>query len=209
MNPVTFTVTTTDNSGAGSMRQAAIDANALPVGSAFKIVIGVDGTLLTTFPLPALLTDGKQCWIQGRPSATITGLHCVMKTGGTLTLENVIVENSAYSLAAIEVHAGGSGNKLFLSGSNRIITTDGGITNVSIMGDLIIDKAPGGSDIDSTILTRCVRLRACLAGIPSRLKAAPSERVGAMKGSLQSWCLKAGGSKRRATGAMGSSMWTQ
>ena len=145
-----FTVETTADGVAGSMRKAIIDANA--VAGDFKIVIEVDGTLATATALPVLIVLGRSGWIQGRPDATITGFSCDFADGGVLTLQNATIDNSAYDLAAITVPYGTSAT-LILAGSNRVIgSVPGYDPNVNLSGTLTIDKAPGGTDMDSTLI---------------------------------------------------------
>jgi hypothetical protein len=145
----TFTVTSTADSGPGSMRQAIINANA--AAGDIKIVIAVDGTLTTATVLPELDISGRSGWIQGRPGTTITGFSCQIGEAGTLTLQNVNIDNSAYIFDTIRAYGH---SKLLLDGSNNIKGNghQNGIIRIDDSGaNLAIDKTPDGSDMDCTL----------------------------------------------------------
>jgi spermidine synthase len=83
------------------MRQAILDANNT-VGD-FKIIIAVDGTLITTSALPQLQVFGRSGEIQSKPGVTITGFSCAIQGDGNLTLEHVFIDDSAYGFPTITV----------------------------------------------------------------------------------------------------------
>lgn len=92
----TFTVTTTDDSGAGSLRQAILDANATP--DANTITFGVSGTITLASTLPSIGSAGGALTIDGAgQTITVSGndAHRVMTVGwgATLTVNDLTIAN--------------------------------------------------------------------------------------------------------------------
>jgi hypothetical protein len=95
----TFTVSTTNNSGAGSLRQAIIDANAA-AGADVIDLTGVTGTITLASALPTITSDitinGP-----GQANLTISGndVYRVFDVNtGTFTLNNVTVSHGGSAL---------------------------------------------------------------------------------------------------------------
>jgi len=150
-----FSVTNTNPFGLGSLEAAIWDANTLPSGSSFRIEIRVDGAMSTT---TRLYLVGKHGWIESRPGTTITGFSSEIWEGGSLTLQDVHIDNSGHHSSAVSVTDDNPGNTLLLRGSNSI---KGNLNNIPCIaaynGKFAIDKAAGGTDLDSTlILTNAV-----------------------------------------------------
>lgn len=142
---IVFTVTNTGDSGAGSLRAAIDAANSVP-SSDFTIVLDITGTIAPG-EKPVLDITGRNGKIQGSHDAVMTGFRCNILGGGSLTLENVNIDNSGYGFTAINLPT--SDNTLFLSGNNHINSGSYGIFLMN--SHLTIDKAPGGTDMNSTL----------------------------------------------------------
>jgi len=147
---VVYTVTSTGSSGDGTLEAAIVAANALPAGSGFQIAIEVDGTLPAATALDLFAKTG---WLRGRPGATIAGFTCDIRSGGVLTLEGVVIDNRETSLSAIRVSDTHDGNTLLLKDDSSIAGDTGGAeSNLWIdEGRLTVDKAPGGTNLNSTL----------------------------------------------------------
>jgi hypothetical protein len=153
----TYTVTTTANSGAGSLRQAILDANANPGADTIAFAIGAAGSQQTIQPTAAQPTiigpvtiDG---WSQGGAGYTgpplielngalagsqVKGLHI---TGGGSVVRRLVINGFLGSFASgIYLHSGG-GNWIYgnyigvnFAGDARVANTrgiwiDGGSSN--------------------------------------------------------------------------------
>jgi predicted outer membrane repeat protein len=124
----TFDVNNTNDSGAGSLRQAILDANAA-VGPD-TIMFSVTGTITLASTLPSIsedvTIDGP-----GASSLTISGNNAVrvmeVSAGATLDLEGVTVANGS------EAHGGGILNSGTLTVSDSILSAN----SVSVGGGAI------------------------------------------------------------------------
>ena len=179
-NLSTFTVTTTADSGTGSLRWVITQANT--DGNDFRIVIAVDRPIVTTSTLPVLTVYGRSGCIEGNPNAVLTGFSCEIKGGGKLTLHTVSVDNSAYDLSAIITTDYSSDNTLLLSGNNRIVGGLAGYDHgIALGGVLTIDKAPGSSDLDSSLVLLDTDIGIRGSG-PLRIKGGTLESTGSITG---------------------------
>ena len=90
----TFTVTTSDDSGPGSLRQAILDANASPGDDA--IVFTTNGTIVLSSPLP-LITGNTVVAGPGTNQLTISGNNAVQvfsfNAGTTNTISGLTIAN--------------------------------------------------------------------------------------------------------------------
>ena len=198
----TFTVTTAADSGTGSLRWAITQANT--DGNDFKIIIAVESPLITATALPVLTVYGRSGCIEGNPKAVLTGFSCEIKGGGKLTLNTVSVDNSAYDLAAIIVSDNSSDNTLMLSGNNRIVGSPAGYDqNIEVYGALTVDKAPGGSDLNSILALSDTDTGVRGTGT-LRVKGGTLESIGAVYGTdVWGWLLVTGGRLIASGGADG------
>ena len=96
----TFTVTNTNDAGAGSLRQAILDANASPGADniSFNIAGGATTINLTT-PLPllteAVTIDGAtQPGFAGKPIVALTGVGGLALTGGASVVRGLVINSS-------------------------------------------------------------------------------------------------------------------
>jgi predicted outer membrane repeat protein len=109
-----FTVTNTNDSGAGSLRQAILDANV--IAGADTITFGVSGTITLASTLPAIVDEltidgtGQSITISGNSAARVM----VVNPGKTLNLNALTIANGA--------SGSGGGGGLF---------TEGGTVNVN------------------------------------------------------------------------------
>src|ERR1035441_1499857 len=101
----TFTVTITDDSGPGSLRQAILDANATPGDD--TIFFNSNGTITLASPLP-LVTDNTSIFGPGTNQLTISGNDAVQvfsfNAGTTNSISGLSVAN-----AKAAPHANGAG----------------------------------------------------------------------------------------------------
>ncbi len=134
-----FSVTNTDDSGPGSLRQAIIDANRSPEADTITFNIGTGGTQTINLnsPLPpiteALTIDGTtQGGFAGTPLIVLSGGQ-VFGDGLTISADNCVVRSLVIS--------GFGGNGIRIGGSNNIIegnfigTTPDGTDNQSNFGN--------------------------------------------------------------------------
>jgi parallel beta helix pectate lyase-like protein len=135
---ITFTVTNTNDSGAGSLRQAILDANANGVSRdtiAFNIAGGpfdVQFTILPASPLPAItqpiFIDGTtQPGFAGVPSVFIDGSSAGSARGLDISGSNSEVRGigiTSFSLAGIRIFGG---TNSFVRGTYVGVTPDWGV----------------------------------------------------------------------------------
>ena len=93
-NAATFTVSNTNDTGAGSLRQAMLDANA--AAGADTIIFTVTGTITLSLALPAIseqVTITGPVDASGKPAITIDG-NGIYGDGFVINnLNNVVIEN--------------------------------------------------------------------------------------------------------------------
>ena len=108
--PATFTVTNTNNGGAGSLRQAMIDAMATPAEDMINFTVSGTITLVTSLPL--VTAAGGKLTIDGAGrSVTIDGDGSVrvlkVDTGAALDLKNLTIFNGLEDGGATNYAYGG------------------------------------------------------------------------------------------------------
>ncbi len=154
----TFTVTTVADSGAGSLRQAILDANANPGADA--ITIGVTGRIELAAPLPPV---SEALVISGPGAASLTidgnGLGSVLVSTASLTISGLTVTGgggtafgggiNATVLSMTDVVISGNsttafGGGVFVSGQMTIVnSTIAGNHSDAFAGGLFIQTGPG------------------------------------------------------------------
>ena len=151
-----FTVTNTNNIGPGSLRRAILDANAS--GGPDVINITAAGTVTLQNQLPAISEDltingpgallftvdvngaGRGFLIQNGVTATVRGLkvtgasNSAFRNAGSLTLENVILDQNQANNTGGGVASDGSLNIVSSLITHNTAGTDGG--GIAIKGDL-------------------------------------------------------------------------
>jgi len=161
----TFTVTTTSDSGAGSLRQAIIDANTT-AGSDVIDASGISGTITLASALPDITTDitinGP-----GQSSLTITGVdtyRVLYVTGGSLSINNLTMSHGLNNGFAAFIYTNGRqldatnvtfkdtpGNSYAIySGGNGAITTLTNCTFQNLNGGLRTDYGNSPSTTSDT-----------------------------------------------------------
>lgn len=157
----TFTVTTTNNSGTGSLRDAISAANATGAADTIEFASGLAGTITLASALPALSSD---VFIQG-PGADVM----IVSGGGTVRVFEIsggtTVEIAGLTIADGSSASGGAGifnegaltlSDCVLSGNSSTGFTDGGaIYNqdgvLEVFGSMIVgNEAEAGGGIRST-----------------------------------------------------------
>jgi len=109
VNAATFTVTNTDDSGTGSLRQAIIDANTA-AGSDVIDASGISGTITLASALPNITTDIAINGA-GESSLTITGVdthRIFFVNGGSFAINNMTLTHGASSGYAAFIFNAGS-----------------------------------------------------------------------------------------------------
>ncbi len=127
-----FTVTNLNNSGAGSLRQAIIEANA--AAGADTITFSVSGTILLDSTLPHI-TDADGLTMDGTgKTVIISGKHAVqvaeVDAGASLTLNNLTIADGEYTVGGGIVNNAGTltiTNSTF--SGNSATNVGGGIVN--------------------------------------------------------------------------------
>jgi titin len=120
--PATFTVSTTNDAGAGSLRQAILDANATPGADlvAFNIAgAGVHTISLTSGPLPTL-TDAVS--IDGTTQPGFAGTPLVELNGAALaiTANGLTASAGGNTIQALAINRFGTHGILLLSANNAV-----------------------------------------------------------------------------------------
>jgi hypothetical protein len=126
--PSTFLVTTTDNAGPGSFRQAILDANATPGTNEIDFAIGDGGpqTIRPTSPLPVvthtLTIDGTtQPGFAGSPLIELNGTDAGVGTNGLV----ISAQNSVIQGLVINAFRGDGADlvaaAVVLAGSNNVV----------------------------------------------------------------------------------------
>ena len=126
--PATFTVTNTNNGGAGSLRQAMIDAIATPADD--TITFSVSGTIILVTRTPVITAAGGKLTIDGTGrSVTIDGDGSVpglkVDTGAALDLKNLTIFNG--------LEDGGATNYAYGGGVYNLGTLN--VTNCTFSGN--------------------------------------------------------------------------
>ncbi|MCD4749828.1 MAG: right-handed parallel beta-helix repeat-containing protein [Thermoanaerobaculales bacterium] len=128
-----YVVTNVNDSGAGSLRQAIIEANGS--GENDVITFGVSGTIILSSQLPNIVTVGAAgtLTIQGGGSITISGNNAVrafyVNAGGDLTVKGLTVTNG-------RVFSDDDGGGIYNSGSLTI-------TDCTVSGNSAADDGGG------------------------------------------------------------------
>lgn len=147
-------VTSTAESGTGTLQSAINQANLQPGGN-FTIKIEVTGTFVTSAPEPVLNITGN-CKIQGLPGATITGFQSRLNPGSSLTIENFHIDNSAYPLINTFLVSGPA--TLLLSGTNSVkggLDPPNNTAIIELHNQLTIDEAPGSASPYALTISNC------------------------------------------------------
>ena len=139
----TFTVTNLNDSGAGSLRQAIIDANA--AAGADIITFSVSGTIPLASTLPTITAAGGALTMDGTgQTLTVSGNHAVrvalVTTGASLTLNNLTIANGS-------VDDGGGGSGIYNLGGTLTIT------NSTFYGNRAMNGGSGGAIINTGTLS--------------------------------------------------------
>jgi hypothetical protein len=144
----TYTVTNTNDSGAGSLRQAIIDANANPGTDTIDFNIPCGGgvcTITPTSPLPTLTDDGTTIdgYTQGDASPATATMPAVLRieidgTSAGGSVSGLTIESANNSIRGLVINNFGW-HGVFISGT---IATDN-----RVMGNHIGTNAKGASDL--------------------------------------------------------------
>ena len=147
-------VTSTAESGTGTLQSAIHQANLQPGGN-FTIKIEVTGIFVTSVPEPALNITGN-CKIQSLPGATITGFQSSLNPESSLTIENLHIDNSAYPLITTFSVSGPA--SLLLGGTNSVkggLDPPNNTVIIYIYDQLVIDEAPGSASPHALTMSNC------------------------------------------------------
>lgn len=120
----TYTVTNTNDSGAGSLRQAITQAMATPAADTIVFASSANGVITLQSQLPDLLSSGGALTITGNgPANTIIdgaggnrAFHALHQTGLQFTLHQLTIRNG--------FAANGEGGAIFLLASNGSLTVE-------------------------------------------------------------------------------------
>ena len=120
----TYTVTNTNDSGAGSLRQAMTQAMATPAADTIVFASSANGVITLQSQLPDLLSSGGALTITGNgPANTIIdgaggnrAFHALHQTGLQFTLHQLTIRNG--------FAANGEGGAIFLLASNGSLTVE-------------------------------------------------------------------------------------
>src|SRR5260221_3088616 len=147
----TFTVTNTNDSGAGSLRQAILDANTAPGADTITFSIGGGGakliapsTLLPAITGPATLDATTQPGYSGKPLIGIDGSLIIgardVTAGLSLQADNSVV--SGFSITNFRVPNFGDGSE----GAGVIVNAAGCVVKRSYLGVAMDGVTAGGND---------------------------------------------------------------
>jgi hypothetical protein len=154
----TFAVTTTNDSGAGSLRQALIDASDTGGTISFAIIGGGARTITLASSLPTIAgniaVDGTtEPGYAGAPLITIDGggtfiTAFTVSAGATLTLSGLVIENVGHggivSAGALAVHGCLLQSNVSSSGGGAIATNGGSVAITESLFSMNSDIGAGG-----------------------------------------------------------------
>lgn len=142
--PTTFTVTTSADSGAGSLRQAILDANAA-AGADTIVFSGVSGKITLATELPAITGSdhlgitgtGKSLMISGGNSVRVFDIAA----GAVASISNLsIVEGNAGSNAGGAIRNSGTLNLAGVTIADSTAADGGGLSNESAASTAVLDR---------------------------------------------------------------------
>jgi hypothetical protein len=139
----TFTVTNLDNSGAGSLRQAVLDANATPGSDVIDFAPGLQGTIvLTTGPLG--ITDHLQIHGPGAAQLAVSGNDAsrVFEIAGGVSVGIAgltITRGHGFGVAGAILNAGGDLTLLSDVLLNNRVTGVPGVPGANVTGGAIVN----------------------------------------------------------------------
>jgi uncharacterized repeat protein (TIGR01451 family) len=138
---MTYTVTNTNDSGAGSLRQAILDANANPGADTinFNIPGTAPHTIILTTPLPAItesvtINGTSQPDFSGSPVVEINGINAGAVDGLTINAGNSVVRGLVINRF--------NGNGIVVNGSNNFI--EGNFIGTSAAGTFALSNTLDG-----------------------------------------------------------------
>jgi hypothetical protein len=166
----TFLVTTTDDAGAGSLRQAILDANATPGSNEIDFAIG-EGGVQTIRPATNLPAITNPVVLDGTTQPGFAGIPLIELNGGGVTSEpvglRVTAGNSTVRGLVINRFTSdfsGRGTGIVLAGSGNVVQGNYIGTDVTGTHDLANDIGVFVSGSDNTIGGTTAGARNLIAG---------------------------------------------
>lgn len=147
-----FTITNTNDSGAGSLRQAIIDSNATPGSNTIVLQAGLIGNIALASPLPAIVVpvsiNLKNSALDGIAIGGNFGLS--VATTGAVTLSNVIGDylgNTTVTSGTVNFGGLVSGDPL-VAPRSLLVTNPGTTVNIAAGGASVANLSGAGTIVN-------------------------------------------------------------